>query len=85
MNVDVGVPEGVIVAVGVLDGVREGVRVNVGDGVIVNVGVPVTIAQRGAESDNPEGLLVLTYSSYSFTNLTSGICFSEALNGPKRL
>jgi hypothetical protein len=44
-------------------GVRDGVEVNVGDEVIVEVGVNVTTAQRGAESDNPVGSLVRRYSS----------------------
>ena len=58
-----------IVAVGVFDG----------------VGVKVITAHNGAESDKPDGLIVLTVSSYNLTYFTCGICLSEALNGSKRL
>lgn len=79
--VKVGVFDGVTVNVGVLDGVT--VNVGVFNGVIVEVGVfdgvgvNVTTAQSGAESDKPEGLIVLTTSSYNLTYLTCGICFSD--------
>jgi hypothetical protein len=43
--------------------VLDGVEVNVGDEVIVEVEVNVTTAQRGAESDKPDGLIVFTVSS----------------------
>jgi hypothetical protein len=43
--------EGVMVGVDVLDG----------------VGVDITMAHRGAESDKPDGLMVRTYSSYNLT------------------
>jgi len=79
VTVKVGVLDGVIVNVGVL------VRVMVGVEVLDGVGVDVTIAHRGAESDKPDGLIVCTYSSYSLTYFTSGICFSEALNGSNKL
>jgi hypothetical protein len=39
------------------------VGVRVGDGVIDEVAVKVTIAQRGAESDTPAGSVVWRYSS----------------------
>ena len=62
----VGVKVNVEVGIGVLDGVAVNVEVGVRD----EVGVNVTTAQRGAESDKPEGSLVRRYSSYSLTYLT---------------
>ena len=64
---------------GVLEGVMVGVEVFEG------VGVKVTMAHRGAESDKPDGLMVCTYSSYNLTYFTSGICFSEALKVSNKL
>ena len=64
VTVDVDVLEGVAVEVSVFVAVT--VRVGVFDG----VGVNVTIAHNGAESDEPDGLIVLTVSSYSLTYLT---------------
>jgi len=79
VTVNVGVFEGVTVLVGVFDGVI--VEVGVFDG----VGVNVTTAHSGAESDKPEGLIVLTTSSYSLTYVTCGICFRDWLNGSNKL
>lgn len=91
MKVTVGVLVDVKVAVGVKDGVTVAVGVNEGvdvaDGVrdCVNVGVKVMIVHIGMESTESNGLIVLPYSSYNFTNFTLGICFNVSNNGSKRL
>lgn len=61
MREAVTVTVGVNVLVGVLDGVK--VRVIVGVGVIVGLGVKDGSRQIGDESDLPNGLRVLPFSS----------------------
>ena len=56
--------------VNVTDGVEVFDDVIVGVGVFDGVGVNVTMAHKGAESDKPDGLIVLTTSSYNLTYLT---------------
>jgi hypothetical protein len=65
------------VTVGVLLGVSVGVKV----GVMVGVGVKITSKQTGAESTRSNGLRVFPFSSYIFTNFTSGNCLTVSDNG----